>query len=109
MIVEKSAFKIVEDRSDTALGPERGGQGWGGFQGGWRGGGWKRGVTYGVLHGSKQGQHGGAYDIPQGKKVVPEPLGDLESTAKEGLYLYIQTSNCQQILLGRIFKNLPSG
>lgn len=109
MIVEKSAFEIVEDRSDTALGRERGGRGRGGFRGGWRGGGRKRGVAYGVLHGSKRGQHGGAYDIPQGEKVVPEPLGDLESAAKEGLYLYIQTSNCRRTLLGRIFKNLPSG
>lgn len=119
MIVEKSAFEVIEEKlnpsdqqsSVSAVGQRRGGRGRGGFRGGRRGG-VKGGVAYGVLHGSKRGQHGGAHDIlnpsPEEEKV-PEPLGAVESAEKEGLYLYIQTSDCRRILLGKVFKNLPSG
>jgi Helicase conserved C-terminal domain len=119
MIVEKSAFEVVEEglnssdqqSSVVALGQGRGGRGRGGFRGGRRrGGGLKGGVAYGVLHGSKRGQHGGAHDIPSPQEEkVPEPLGAVENAEKEGLYLYIQTSDCRRILLGKVFKNSRSG
>ena len=117
MIVEKSAFEVIEEKLNTsdqqssvaALGQGRGGRGRGGSRGGRRGG-VKGGVAYGVLHGSKRGQHGGAHDIPSPEEEkVPEPVGAVESAEKEGLYLYIQTSDCRRILLGKVFKNLPYG
>ncbi|KIM45740.1 hypothetical protein M413DRAFT_430484 [Hebeloma cylindrosporum] len=125
MIVEKSAFEVVatslddvEDRgSNSPVSDQRSseatskkgksGRGRGGFRGGRRGGGLKGGAAYGVLHGSKRGQHGGAHDAA-GEKA-DEPLGTVEVAPKEGLYLYIQTGNCRRVLLGKVFRNTPSG
>ncbi|KAF8804137.1 P-loop containing nucleoside triphosphate hydrolase protein [Phlegmacium glaucopus] len=119
MIVEKSAFEVVsaptdglEDRglnspdrqpSKASSGWGRGIQGRGRFWGGQRGSGVKGGAAYGILRGSKRGQHSGTHDISGETRA--EPHGAVESAPKEGLYLYIQTSKCRRI---KVFKNTPS-
>lgn len=66
----------------------------------------KNGPEYGVLHGSKRGQHSGKHDIISAINEFSEVPRD---AIKEGLYLYIQTTNCRRGLLATVFENVAWG
>lgn len=66
----------------------------------------KNGAEYGVQHGSKRGQHSGKYDTIS---AINEFLEVPRDATKEGLYLYIQTTNCRRRLLATVFENIDWG
>ena len=66
----------------------------------------KNGAEYGVRHGSRRGQHSGKHDAISAIDEFSEVPRD---AIKEGLYLYIQTTNCRRRLLATVFENIDWG
>lgn len=61
------------------------------------------GADYGVKHGSRRGQHSGKHDTIS---AIAECMDVPHNAVKEGLYLYIQTTNCRRRLLANVFENV---
>ncbi|KAF8952569.1 P-loop containing nucleoside triphosphate hydrolase protein [Flammula alnicola] len=115
MIVEKSAFEIAaipqpltDSTRGVALSRVRGrGRGRGGVQG--RAVPAKNGPRYAVAHGQRRGMFGGEHDEMTVLNETHITLAMLQDAAGEGIYFYIQTTNCRRSVLRMIFRNEPSG
>jgi hypothetical protein len=100
MIVEKSAFEIAS-MPQLAKGRGRGHIASSKYR-----------AQYAVAHGQRRGMFGGAHDqivqiVPLDETHITSET--LQDASGEGVYLYIQTTNCRRSLLQMIFRNKPSG
>ena len=123
MIVEKSAFEIAAfpqpsvSRSTTsttqgvtqgrARGRGRGSASLGRGQA--RVAAEKHGLEYATAHGQKRGMSGGEHDMISKLDETHITLDMLRDAKGEGIYFYIQTTNCHQLVLCMVFQNAPSG
>ena len=123
MIVEKSAFEIVAfpqasggPSTSTTRGVASQGHGRGrghgtAFLG--RGQGRttavKQGPEYATAHGQKRGMFGGEHDTIEKLNETHITLDMLWDAKGEGIYFYIQTTNCRWLVLRMVFQNAPLG
>lgn len=104
MIVEKSAFEMA-GTLQPVTGKTRG-HGRGQTQ---RAASARNGAQYAIAHGQRRGMSGGVHDEIvrlDETYITPETLKDAPG---EGIYLYIQTTNCRRALLQMVFRNKASG
>jgi hypothetical protein len=127
MIVEKSAFEIAAfpqpsaGHSSSTASTTRG-VGQGRARGRGRGsallgrGHWqaraavvKHGLEYATAHGQKRGMFGGEHDTISKLDETHITLDMLRDAKGEGVFFYIQTTNCRRLVLRMVFQNAPSG
>ena len=123
MIVEKSAFEIAAFPQPSAPGHSTASTR-GGGQGRARGRGRgsaslgrgqsraaavKHGLEYATAHGQKRGMFGGEHDTISKLDETHITLDMLRDAKGEGVYFYIQTTNCRRLVLRMVFQNAPSG
>ncbi|KAF8973654.1 P-loop containing nucleoside triphosphate hydrolase protein [Flammula alnicola] len=108
MIVEKSAFEIATSQLTAEVPSQAKGRGRGRGKAQGRAAATKNGAHYAVAHGQRRGMFGGAYDKVVSLDETHITLETLQDSPGEGIYLYIQTTNCRRSLLRTIFQNNPS-
>lgn len=111
MIVEKSAFETASTPQPT---PSTRGQTQARTRGRGRGrtqhaAASRNGAQYAVAHGQRRGMFSGAHDDIVQLDETHITSETLREAPGEGIYLYIQTTNCRRSLLQTVFCNEPSG
>jgi hypothetical protein len=121
MIVEKSAFEIAafpqpsaaHSTASTTRGVGQGrarGRGRGSAslgRGQARAAVVKHGLEYATAHGQKRGMFGGEHDTISKLDETHITLDMLRDAKGEGVYFYIQTTNCRRLVLRMVFQNAP--
>ena len=124
MIVEKSAFEIAAfpqvsaGHSTTSTSTRGVGQG----RGRGRGHGTaslgraqgrttavKQGLEYAIAHGQKRGMFGEQTDTIVKLNETHVTLDMLRDAKGEGIYFYVQTTNCRRLVLRMVFQNASLG
>ncbi|PPQ84997.1 hypothetical protein CVT26_007520 [Gymnopilus dilepis] len=67
------------------------------------------GRDYAIQHGLKRGMYGGQHDVISKLDEAYITSDVLRDAKGEGLYFYIQTTNCRRAILRTVFRNGPSG
>ena len=125
MIVEKSSFEIVafpQPSAGHSTSSTTQGVGQGRVRGQGRGHGSaslgrgqahaaavKHGLEYATAHGQKRGMFGGEHDMISKLDEAHVTLDMLQDAKGEGIYFYIQTTNCHWLVLHMVFQNAPLG
>ena len=69
----------------------------------------KQGLEYATAHGQKRGMFGGEHDTIEKLNETHITLDMLWDAKGEGIYFYIQTTNCRRLVLRMVFQNAPLG
>ena len=69
----------------------------------------KHGLEYATAHGQKRGMFGGEHDMISKLDETHITMDMLRDAKGEGIYFYIQTTNCRRLVLCMVFQNAPSG
>ena len=69
----------------------------------------KQGLEYATAHGQKRGMFGGEHDTIEKLNETHITLDMLWDAKGEGIYFYIQTTNCCWLVLRMVFQNAPLG
>ena len=69
----------------------------------------KQGLEYATAHGQKRGMFGGEHDTITKLNETHITSDMLRDAKGEGIYFYIQTTNCHRLVLRMVFQNAPSG
>lgn len=69
----------------------------------------KQGLEYATAHGQKRGMFGGEHDTIVKLNETHIMLDMLRDAKGEGIYFYIQTTNCRRLVLRMVFQNAPLG